>query len=252
MNEPIKNMSLYRQELWDNTYSNKPFHVPDISDPIVVKMQEFLPGGQGHAIEIGCCPGGYSGLLGKMGYTIHGLDLSSSIKDTEVALRNINISCGEFHEKDFFRFYQESTRKYDVVCSFGFVEHFIEFEKIFFLHCKMVAQNGYVFVSFPNFLGKLQFALHSLFDEEGLERHNTHAMDIEPYKKIASALKFKILFAGYFGGFMFWRGHSTAPLRLDPVHLALYQGVHSLLASRAIVGDSPDWSAFGGIIAQKM
>lgn len=251
MDAPIKNTNLYPQELWNTAYSNKPFQLPSSSDPIAVKIKEHLPGGQGNALEIGCCPGAYSGLLGSMGYTIHGLDLSPSIKDTEAALRNSGIVCGEFHEKDFFQFYKENTMKYDVVCSFGFIEHFIEFEKVFFLHCKMVADNGYLFISYPNFLGKLQFALHSLFDEEGLKRHNTQAMDIKPYIKIASSLKFKILFAGYFGGFMFWRG-SAAPLRLDAAHLALYEGVHSLLGSNAIKGDSPDWSAFGGIIAQKV
>ncbi len=185
-----------------------------------------------------------------MGYTVHGLDLSPTLHDTAKALAEAGLPCGQFHEKDFFDFCAKSRRRFAVVASFGFIEHFIEFEKVFTLHCALAKKKGFIVVTFPNYFGVLQYALHSLFDAQGLARHNRDAMRIEPYMKAAAANNCEVLYAGYFGGFRFWRNKSE-PLPEDPVLLALHQGIQKLSAQRALTQDAPEWSCLGGIVARK-
>lgn len=245
-----ENKNLFEQARWNTTYSNRTFEPATDSDPIVTLLRHHLPGGPGNAIEIGCCPGSYLVHLGYLGYTISGIDLSPSVHDTKQAMMDCGVACGDFFEIDFFEFCKDRSRRYDAVVSFGFVEHFTKFEKVFFHHAELVADGGYLIVTFPNFLGHLQFALHSLLDADGMQRHNTEAMNVARYQKIAEAMDFEVLFSGYFGGFNFW---SSTPLekRNSKELLSLDLGIATLNACKAVAGDNPAWSQYGGIVAKK-
>lgn len=242
--------NIYPQKLWNTNYSNRAVELIGSKHPIVQLLHTFIPKNSGNAIEFGCCPGNFLGHLGLMGYTLHGIDLSPSIKNMETQYRSKNFSCGSFVQQDFFDFCSHTSMKYNVVTSFGFIEHFTNYEEVFFHHCRLVENNGYVFVTFPNFKGKLQFALHSLFDRSNLEMHNLESMSLEPYIKMLKALKFKVLFADYFGGFSFWRENS-GELPDSQELRALYSAVEELLKKKAIIGDAPSWSCYGGIIGHK-
>lgn len=242
--------SIYPQELWNSTYSNRPVELANATHPIVRLLHQYIPNGNGNAIELGCCPGMFLGHLGIMGYTLHGIDLSPSIMDMEAAYKMANLPCGTFKQQDFFDFCRSPDMAYDIVTSYGFIEHFIDFEEAFFHHCRLVNDNGYIVVTFPNFLGNLQFALHTLFDKANLDRHNLKSMELKPYVKMLNALHFDVLFAGYFGGFSFWRENS-GELPNSPEMKALYAATEELVRKKALVGDSPSWSCFGGIVGKR-
>ena len=242
--------NFFPQERWNTTYSNRDFKKAEETDPIVLKLKEYLPGGPGDTLEIGCCPGSYLVHLGYMGYTVHGLDLSPSVYDTRRSMVESGVSCGEFQHIDFFEYCKKREKTFDVVASFGFVEHFANFEEVFFLHTHLLADNGYLIMTFPNFAGSLQFGLHSLLDADGLSRHNTESMNVFQYEKMAKALKLDVKFAGYFGGFNFW---SSTPIeeKNDPALVALESGIATINDNKALVGDHPAWSQYGGIVLQK-
>lgn len=241
---------MYPQKLWNETYSNRPIKLAGTSHPIVQLLKTHIPNRDGNAIELGCCPGTFLGHLGSLGYTLHGIDLAPSIREMELSYKAAGLPCGTFVQQDFFDFCRKPPMKYDVVTSYGFIEHFTNYEEVFFLHCRLVNKGGYVVVTFPNFSGNLQFALHSLFDKPNLERHNLNAMDLAPYVRMLESLKFDVLFAGYFGGFSFWRENS-GDLPNTPELRALYAGVEELRKKKAVAGDSPSWSCYAGIVGMK-
>ena len=94
--------------------------------------------------------------------------------------------------------------KFDVVASFGFIEHFTNWEDIFLKHIELVNDNGYLIMEVPNFIGNFQNFLHKNFDKKNYEHHHIPAMDIDNWADILKTNGFRILYKGYFGPFHFW------------------------------------------------
>ena len=81
-----------------------------------------------------------------------------------------------FHE-DFLQW--STSERFDLVYSFGFIEHFNDWPGMIRRHAELVAEGGYLFLTTPYFR-KLQYALHWLLDTPNLRQHNVHAMDHRP------------------------------------------------------------------------
>ncbi len=94
-------------------------------------------------------------------------------------------------------------KKYDLVCSFGFIEHFENYTDIFAKQLQLVKDNGLALIQFPNFYGIVQRFLHYHLDRNNFYNHITQAMNINNYLKIISP-DFTIIFTGYYGNFEFW------------------------------------------------
>src|SRR5262245_46611715 len=115
--------SVATQVYWDSLYESR----QTVYEPEEVLFREvfarYLPRG-GECFEIGCYPGNFLiWLAQEFGYTVSGIDATPSVKDRmpqRLALHGIKT--GEFQQADFLTF--TPTRTYDVVCSFGFIEHF--------------------------------------------------------------------------------------------------------------------------------
>ena len=94
--------------------------------------------------------------------------------------------------------------KYDVVFSAGFIEHFVEFESMVQLHADLTKPGGHVYITAPNFGGKIQHWLHNYLDKENLDRHYVPSMDVEKWKAVLLKNNFEIIEAGYVGHIDFW------------------------------------------------
>ena len=195
--------NLAPQEYWDKSYEKYNFTNTPKEDPIRKWIEKYVPKGTGICLELGAFPGRYLSLFGELGYELSGIDLTpqitSSLPDW---LRQNGFRTAEFIKADFNE--HNFERKYEVVCSFGFIEHFKGWEKILEKKMKLVEDGGLIIVEAPNFNGPLQKFLHATLDEKNLQRHNTASMDPELWKQLLIKNNFEIIFSGYFGGFDFW------------------------------------------------
>ena len=92
---------------------------------------------------------------------------------------------------------------FDIVCSFGFVEHFKDFNDILRRHMKLVAPGGLLIISIPHF-SQMQYFFHWLIDRENLKRHNTSIMNLVSFQKAFNSTPFTIQHLTYYKTFGFW------------------------------------------------
>ena len=105
--------------------------------------------GGGDAIEIGCGTGNYMIYIAKeFGYRIDGLDYSNNMDYVRANLRYNGIYDSELFNVDFFEF--TPIKKYDLVLSGGFVEHFEDFQAVVSKHTEFVKPGGLVVIIVPN------------------------------------------------------------------------------------------------------
>ena len=157
-------------------------------------------------LEIGCVPGSYLAYISKtFGYKAEGIDyLKNTKKIVSKTLRNNNITKFSIYQADFLEWIPQ--KKYDLVCSFGFIEHFkgaastIVIQK----HIDILKPGGMLILEVPNFT-YLQYLIHWFLDRDRLQEHNLKTMNLLYYKMISKLYDLKILHLGYYGGFFrFW------------------------------------------------
>lgn len=154
------------------------------------------------SIEVGCYPGKFLTILGKKGVEVNGIDFIPAVKSLADVFKNEGYKVGEFIKADFTKY--KSEKKYDCVMSFGFIEHFTNWQEIVHLHLDMVAENGYIIIEVPNFRGFFQQAPRLLFDYKNYKRHNIDSMNLKKWNKIMKDRGFEIVSSEYFGGYQLW------------------------------------------------
>lgn len=118
---------------------------------------ENVPQAWGHsktALEVGCAPGKWMVFLKEeMGYTPHGCEyVHSAVEATRKNLDMNNIHDAKVHEGDFLS-YDFGEQKYDLIVSFGFIEHFQNPDVVIHKMKSLLKPNGRLVVGIPNFNG---------------------------------------------------------------------------------------------------
>lgn len=199
----MKNTTVVDQAYWDSSYSELAFTMVPPGDELRKWIELHVPAGNGKTcIEIGCFPGRYLAVLGTLNYQLHGIDLTPRVVEIGHWLQSQGFSTGNFGHGDFLKY--APSQQYDVVCSFGFIEHFTNWEEVFQKHMQMVAPGGLLVIETPNFRGFLQNILHRFLDGENYKRHYIPAMNPQRWKELAEAAGFEVSYCGYFGQFDFW------------------------------------------------
>jgi SAM-dependent methyltransferase len=235
------------QAYWDEGYSRYALaRVPeaDATRRLVHRLVPRASDGQ-TALELGCFPGRYLVELGHLGYRVSGCDTTPRV-DTDLApwLRAQSVAVGALRRGDFRALPRE---RYDLVTSFGFVEHFPDYADVFRCHFDFVRPGGLVLVTFPNFRGAVQRFLHHLLDRDNLDRHVQPAMRLEPYRRVAERLG-TVLFAGYYGRFDFWTDDQRG--RNGAVRRQLLRIVHLTRGVWPFVPDASAWSPYAAILVR--
>lgn len=199
------NTNLASQSYWDDAYAGYSLQdkVPD--DDIVKNwLLNYIPKVKGDScLEIGCFPGRYLTVMGDLGYKLSGVDLTPRVKNEFSAwLKKEGYNVGSFWQEDFLKF--NPDEKFDMVCSFGFIEHFTNWEEVFLKHISLVNDEGYIVIETPNFRGFFQRFIHYVLDYENYKRHYVPSMNPRKWAKICEKHGFEVIYKGYIGEFQFW------------------------------------------------
>lgn len=242
-------MDYVDQAHWDSSYRNLKFS--RIHDRVTDWMRGYIePVPQGvrkAAYEIGCFPGGYLAFLGERGYELNGCDLTPRTAEMTRWLLELGMKVGSVENTDFATV--DSSEKYDLVYSLGFIEHFERYTDVIRAHDRLVRPGGYLILACPNFRGFVQNWLHRKLDNENLMLHNVDAMDHNAWVRVVADLGYSISYAGCFGGFDFWSDRSLGVRSsvIDVIRIT-FRLIGKL--GRGMPNNAA-WSPYVGLIAQK-
>lgn len=196
------NNNITDKSYWDNYWNNYKFdRVPE-----KVVFKKFMPSlSEGKSfIEIGGFPGLFASYFYKNGVkdvTLLDFYINKDIVNKFEKNNNIPYNTIKCIHSDFFNF--NSEKKYDIVFSAGFIEHFQNTEDVIKRHVNLLSDNGQLLILLPNFLG-LNGCIQKMFDKENLDSHNLNSMKIEKLKQILKSFELKKTQIEYIGKPMLW------------------------------------------------
>ena len=239
---------LTTKEFWINPNQDTQFnrHTDHGIDGLIKK---YIPETKnGDCLEIGSYPGPFLSTFGDLGYTLHGVDFHpDNVIGLPNWLKSQGYNVGEFTCMDFFDF--NPQRQFDVVASFGFIEHFENFQEVIRRHTGLVKDEGYLIITTPNFRGGIQNWLHRNFDKKNLALHNTNSMNPVKWKEQLQSEGFEVLYYGNFGDFWFWHGNEILPKWKENFLWLIVRVIPRI--RKLLWFQSRSFSAYAGIVAIK-
>ncbi len=186
------------KEYWDSIWEELP-PVERYEGPVYEQhpvLSRFLSNaGGGDAIEIGCGTGSYKIYINKeFGYRIDGLDYSDNMEYVRVNLLHNGIHDSELFNADFFKFVP--TKKYDLVLSGGFAEHFDDHELVVRRHAEWAKPGGLVVIIVPN-LTHIHRLLCGWFAPELLRVHRFPLMRRDVMRQTLANAGLRVLHCEY-------------------------------------------------------
>jgi SAM-dependent methyltransferase len=156
------------------------------------------------AIELGGFPGYYTIYLKKyqhiettlLDYFVHDDLVNELLEVNGMKREDISVI-----ETDLFAFRPE--REYDLVTSFGLVEHFADTKAIIKTHLNLLNPGGTLFITLPNFTG-VNGWIQRTFDVDNYAKHNIASMDLDLLRGIYSELGLTEIDVRYHGRFSVW------------------------------------------------
>lgn len=239
-------MDKVSQSYWDHSYSAYKYGIAN--DAVTKWLEKHLTEQKGTAFEPGCYPGRYLSFLGKLGWIVNGMDLTPRIEeDFKEWLTKNEIRFNKIEKGDVLAYMNTSGDQYDLVCSFGFIEHFENFLEIIAFHDKIVRPGGQLVITTPNFRGSIQKFLHRWLDTENLKRHYVPAMNPSLWNKKLKSIGYTVNWYGYFGHFDFWADQQKRNL-FNKISLEVMNRLTPLFKW---LPDSHLYSPYCGIVATR-
>lgn len=151
-------------------------------------------------IEIGGAPGGILAYLVKEfnydGHALEYTDIGCEKLQANFDLLHLRVT---IHKRDLFGNLSDLPR-FDIVYSFGFIEHFSDVNTVVGRHLELLQPGGVLLLVVPNFLGLAEVVMKRMAPE-CLSRHNLDAMKRENWQLFADHFHLQTLFLDYLGGF---------------------------------------------------
>jgi hypothetical protein len=153
-------------------------------------------------LEIGASPGIYTAsLVEKTPWSITGIDYSD---DADLFLANLDLvgKKASLIKADIFDL--NIDEKFDIVCSFGLIEHFRgeTLDKVFQIHDSFATKGSFVVIQMPNFTG-INYFWHYLFDRPDLDNHNIDAMQPSSLRWFENN-GYEVIYNDYIGVLRLW------------------------------------------------
>jgi len=176
---------------WEDYWGR--FSLPDAIDEnrsfdrgLASGLRRLLRGSKGEVLEIGCAPGRWLAFLSReFTLSVSGIEYTADgAAATRRNLELLGVKNADIREADFLT--ATPSPKYDVVVSFGFVEHFTDVEAVIRRHVAWTRPGGRVIIGVPNFRG-VHGWLQKGLDAEVLAHHNLTIMDVDRLAELGPA-----------------------------------------------------------------
>ena len=157
-----------------------------------------------NVLEIGGFPGFFSVFITKYYHvksTIVDLVIHKPIIAKLLAVNDLKEDAIETIETDLFEYHAD--KKFDLVFSNGFIEHFDDTSLVISKHAEFLAENGTLCITLPNFKS-LNGWFQKTFDRENYQKHNIACMDIEFLHTTCEGLGLKNCKVFYYQFFSIW------------------------------------------------
>lgn len=191
-------MNYTDKDYWSNYWRH--FKPEIINENILFHdILKELPKGNLKCLEIGGFPGTYSIFLKKFkGFRPTLLDfyIDNSILERIMILNDLDLNDIEAIQGDIFKTKEEP--EFDVVMSFGFIEHFEDTRLIIEKHLNFLKKGGSFLITLPNLRGVLGF-ITKKFDIESYKTHNIQSMNLKKLNYIIRELNIEKFEIKYYG-----------------------------------------------------
>lgn len=155
-------------------------------------------------LEVGCYPGTYMWYFNKyFDYKVSGIEyVDSCIGPCEENMKSLGVDATVIHADLFAYEHKAAEELWDVVTSFGFIEHFDDTKTVIDKHLDLLKPGGHLALVIPNHAG-LGGKILKFIDKEKYVVHN-----LMSYERMEKALldtgRAEIIEGGYYGRIGFW------------------------------------------------
>ena len=214
----------------------------------------ILPNAKLDYIELGCAPGLFTAALAKdKPWSISGIDYS---RDSELFIKTIKLigKDATLYKQDLFDF--QLPHKYDIVASYGLVEHFRggSFEEVMHIHDACLKDSGHIVIAVPNFTG-VPYIFHYIFDRPDLDKHNVDVMQPGVIENWLRDKGYSVIFGDYVGVMRLWGNSGFVNSKvLSKLVAGLAVALSKLAQLLSVLGfklSGRSWSPYLLVIAQK-
>lgn len=194
--------SIATEEYWDKHWEGTVFEIAPKNHPIRQWIEREVPNTTtASCIEIGCYPGKFLAVFGEKGYELNGIDSFSNVSPLSNWFKSKGYRCGYFYETDFLNF--TPLIEYDMVCSFGFIEHFENWSEVLDKHLELLKTGGKIIIDVPNFNSLAYYPLYKFLEPKIIKEHVSSGMNLETIRSALIAKGCQINYSGYIGYFYF-------------------------------------------------
>jgi len=177
-------------------------------------------------IELGALPGAIGAYIAsRLNLEFVGVDYVNRPDVFAKTCSAFNVKQFRFECQDVFK--MKFAEQFDIVASFGLVEHFKNPVPLFAIHRQLCAKGGHVIITVPNFRG-LARCYHAIFNRETYLQHNLTVMSRRNMIRYAEQEGLRIIECHYVGNHRVWGMNLNLPL---PLRFAgsLVQSLHNYL-----------------------
>lgn len=198
-------MKLTEQEFWDDYWTNIQLpsqidHNNSFERCLAEALNSELNGISGDVLEVGCAPGKWLAFFCKsFGMKPSGIEYSQT--GMEATIQNfklLNLPVDEILTGDFFEI--KGVPRFDLVMSFGFIEHFDNPNSVIERHLDWVKPGGKLVLGIPNFNG-IYRPIQQILDPSLLDKHNLTIMNLDYFRGLEKILPISLNSARYIGSF---------------------------------------------------
>lgn len=162
----------------------------------------FTPDPHKKIIEIGCAPGHKLADFARWyGYEPYGVEYTAvGVQATRETFAKYHFPTENIFLNDFFdaHFQETHSSEFDVVMSYGFIEHFNDPVSVIKAHLHLLKPGGLLLIMIPNLKG-IYYAFLRLLAPDCLAIHNLAIMNKNIFKKLFQGLNTQELFCDYYG-----------------------------------------------------
>jgi L-malate glycosyltransferase len=240
------NPYLTSAEYWEECYPETDIDLP-VDNDIRKWLESNLSFNEfNECFEIGCFPGRYLTIFAKNGIQVNGLDIHKYTISLKEIFINKGYKTGDFIRADFLKY--KPVRRFKCVYSFGFIEHFQNWEEVLQKHIDLTDKDGIIIIEVPNFRGIFQRIPRFLFDKENFFKHNLNSMVLKKWLSICRRNNIEIIYNGYFGGFNLWYEKQYKSRIINYLKYYTYKFLYHLLRILFKSKDSRHFSSYIGLI----